>query len=289
MFIRKTIGEMIFDALNYALLALISIITIYPLLYTLFASASKPGQIVYGTGILLWFRGFDPRAYELVFTNRNILTGYANTIFYVLSGTLINVFLTLLAAYGLSRRWLFGKKFILMMITFTMFFSGGLIPTYILVKSLGMYNTRWALIIPNAIAVWNIFIMRTYFYTIPDSMEESARIDGARDFTILFKIMAPLAMPVIAVNILFYAVRHWNSWFDALIYLRDRKLYPLQMFLREILLASNVYEISDMIFDPISENVKYATIIVSILPILCLYPFIQRYFVSGMMIGAIKE
>ena len=223
-----------------------------------------------------------------------ILTGYRNTLFYVIAGTTLNVFMTALGAYALSRRDLLFKNPIMFFIVFTMFFGGGLIPTYFLVgQTLHMQDTPWALIVPGAITTINLIIMRTAFNAVPASLEEAARIDGANDWTILFKIYLPLSWPVVAVMILFYGVAHWNSFFPAMVYLRTRELYPLQLVLREILISSNVQNMTTDVSSgdvfAIGETIKYATIIVATLPILFVYPYLQRYFVKGVMIGAIKE
>lgn len=222
-----------------------------------------------------------------------IITSYLNTFFYVVVGTTVNILLTSLGAYALSRKNVKWKNFIMFMIVFTMFFEGGLIPLYLLVSELNMIDTRWALIFPTAVSAFNLIIMRTAFQGIPDSLEESARIDGANDFTILFRIILPLSLPVVAVMILFYGVYHWNSWFHAMIFQQDRELFPVQLILREILIANDTNSmttgVSAVDAMPIGETVKYATIVVATLPILCLYPFLQKYFVKGVMIGGIKE
>lgn len=271
---------------------LMMIVTFYPLLYVAFASISKPSMLIQHRGLLLIPLGLEFGSYGLVFKNPMISKGYINTIFIVLTGTTVNLLMTSLGAYVLSRKGVYWKKLFMIIIVFTMFFGGGLIPTYLLVKNLGLTNTRWALIIPNAISTYNMIIMRTSFMSIPDSLEESARIDGAKDFTILFKIVLPLSMPVIAVMILFYGVGHWNSWFNAMIYLRNRQLYPLQLILREILISSDTTQmltnISGLDQEPVQETVKYATIVIATLPILTIYPFLQKYFVKGVMIGALK-
>jgi putative aldouronate transport system permease protein len=261
-------------------------------LYVLSASLSSPGEIA-RRSFLLWPAGFQIDSYIAVFQNPAIRMGYLNTLFYVTVGTFLNLLLTLFAAYSLSRRWFKPRNAIMFFVTLTMFISGGLIPWYLLITKMGMYNTRLAMILPTAISTYNLIITRTYFLTaIPDSMEESAKIDGANDYTILFKIMVPLAKPIIAVIGLFYAVTNWNSWFNASILLRDRNLFPVQLVLREILILNSTDSMinstaADKI--PISENIKYATIIVTTLPILLVYPSIQKYFVQGVMIGAIKE
>lgn len=289
MLMKRTTGEKIFGVFNYGFLFLLMAVTVYPFLFTLFASLSEPGEVIASGGILLWPKGFNAGAYKLVIQDQSVMTGFVNTLTYVTGGTIINVMLTILAAYALSRKWLYGRNFIMFLITFTMFFSGGLIPTYLIVKGLGLLDTRLAMVIPNAISAFMIIIMRTYILSIPDSMEESAKMDGANDFKVLFRIILPLCLPVVAVIVLFYAVAHWNSWFNALVFLQDRSLYPLQMFLREILVQAEMQQVADLVTEPIAENIKYASVIVSTAPILFLYPFLQRYFVHGIMVGAIKE
>ncbi|MCJ7839842.1 carbohydrate ABC transporter permease [Lederbergia sp. NSJ-179] len=294
MKIKQNLGERMFDFLNILFMIILIIVTLYPFLYVLFSSLSDPGLLAKNRGILYLPIGFTLKAYELVFANPMIVVGYLNTIFYVVVGTTINILLTSIGAYALSRRNAMLTKPIMMFITFTMFFSGGLIPTYLLIGQLGMIDTRWALIIPNAVSVWNLIIMRTSFKGIPESLEESARIDGAGDWTILFRIILPLSLPVIAVMILFYGVGHWNAYFDAMIYLRNNDLWPLQLVLREILITNSTDNFITGVGGggdryPIGETVKYATIIVATLPILFLYPFLQKYFVKGVMIGSIKE
>jgi putative aldouronate transport system permease protein len=292
MVIKRSIGERIFDTLNIIAMVALMVVTLYPLVHVLFASISRPSLLIQHRGLLLLPLGIETGSYGLVFKNPMILKGYANTMFVVFAGTIINIVMTSLGAYVLSRKNVYWKNLIMVIIVFTMFFGGGMIPTYLIVKSLKLTNTLLALIIPNAISTYNLIIMRTSFMSIPDSLEESARIDGAQDFTILFKIIIPLSMPVIAVMILFYGVGHWNSWFSAMIYLRKRELYPLQLILREILISSDINqmmtEVGGMDREPVGLTVKYATIVVATLPILCVYPFLQKYFVKGVMIGALK-
>lgn len=289
----KSVSEVLFDSANVILLCLLSIVTLYPFLYVLFASISTPAEFVQHRGILLWPKGFSLDSYRMVFENPNIIRSYLNTIFYVVVGTTLNILMTALGAYGLSRKNVMWKGTIMMLIVMTMFFDGGLIPKYLLVKNMGLLDTYWALIIPSAMTTWNLIIMRTAFQGVPDALEESARIDGASDWTILFRIIIPLSLPVIAVMVLFYGVWHWNKWFDALIYLRDRNLFPLQLILREILIQNDTSSMMTSVGGgdrmPVGETIKYATIMVATLPILFLYPFLQKYFVKGVMIGAIKE
>ncbi|MDQ0901916.1 MULTISPECIES: carbohydrate ABC transporter permease [unclassified Paenibacillus] len=290
---RISTSERVFGGFNALLMVILCFITMYPFLYVLFASLSDPASVAKHRGLLLIPLGFTLDAYKAVLDNPMISTGYRNTIFYVVAGTALNLFMTALGAYALSRRNVYFKDFFMFAIVFTMVFHGGLIPTYLVVGNLGLLNTPWALIVPGAISTFNLIIMRTAFQQVPISLEESARMDGANDFTILFRVIIPLSMPVIAVMILWYTVGHWNSYFSALIYLRDRELYPLQLILREILVNNNTDSMmtgaSTLDKMDVGETIKYATIIVSTLPILVLYPFLQKYFVKGVMIGAIKE
>ncbi len=290
--LKRSVGERIFDNFNVLFMILLIVVTLYPFYYVTIASISDPTLIVQKRGIVLWPQGLSFESYRMVFENPMIRIGYMNTIFYVVVGTALNLVLTSFGAYGLSRRDLALRNPITLMIVFTMFFSGGLIPSYLLVRNLGLLNTRWAMILPGAISTWNLIIMRTAFLGIPESLAESAKIDGANDFTILFRIYLPLSLPVVAVMILFYAVGHWNAYFSALIYLRERALYPLQLVLREILIANSTESMMTSVVsdrEPIGETIKYATIMVATLPILFVYPFLQKYFVKGVMIGAIKE
>lgn len=290
---KPTLGERAFDALNAAVMVTLCFLTLYPFLYVAFSSLSDPGMLSQHRGLLWKPYGFSLDAYRSVFANPNIISGYRNTLFYVTVGTCINLFMTALGAYFLSRRNVFFKNAVMFMIVVTMFFQGGLIPTFLLVSNLGLVDTPWAIIIPGAINTWNLIIMRTSFQAVPVSLEESAKIDGANEWTIMWRIILPLSIPVMAVMVLFYAVGHWNSWFSAMIYLRDRELYPLQLILREILITNST---DNMMTDasgvdkmPIGETIKYATIMVATIPILVLYPFLQKYFVKGVMIGALKE
>jgi putative aldouronate transport system permease protein len=289
---KRSISENIFMVFNVCFLLFLILITLYPFLYVTFASVSNPSRLAGHSGLLLSPLGFNVDGYISVFKNPNIITGYRNTILYVVVGTSINLFMTSLGAYVLSRKGVMLRDPMMMLIVFTMFFSGGLIPNYLLVKNLGMYNTMWALLIPGAISTYNLIIMRTSFAAIPISLEESARIDGANDFTILFRIVLPLSKAVLSVMVLFYAVAHWNSWFSAMIYLQKRDMFPLQLFLREILVNSSTDSMitgsggSDK--EAISEIIKYCTIVVATVPIIVVYPFLQKYFVKGVMIGAVK-
>lgn len=289
---HASLGGRIFDALNYTLLTLLTICTLYPLIYVLFASLSDPTLYMQHAGILWKPLNFQLVAYRLVFDNPMILKGYTNTFIVLAGGLMLNIVLTAFGAYALSRKGLRYRKHLMLFIVFTMFFNGGLIPLYFTVKGLGMTNTLWSLIIPQAISAFNLIIMRTAFEAIPDSLEESAKIDGANEFVILFRIMIPLCMPVMAVMLLYYGVSHWNAWFNAMIYLQDRSLYPLQLVLRELLLLNDAGSMatgaSGGEVAVIGETLKHATIIVATVPILLVYPFLQKYFVKGALIGAIK-
>ncbi len=291
---RRTIGDYLFDSANYFILIVLVLITLYPLYYILVASLSSPAAIAKHGVMMFWPEDVTMKYYKAVFDNPMIAIGYRNTIFLVVVGTAINMLLTIFAAYALSRKWLMGRNIFMFIIVITMFFGGGLIPSYLLVRELGLFNTIWALIIPGAVSSWNVIMMRTYFVGIPDSLEESARMDGANDFHILFRIILPVSMPIIAVMILFYAVGHWNAWFSASIYLKDKKLYPLQLVLRSILINNSIREMGDTGYTSsgsareITKGLKYATVIASTLPILFIYPFVQKYFIKGIMIGSIK-
>ncbi|WP_206107012.1 carbohydrate ABC transporter permease [Paenibacillus favisporus] len=289
---RPSFGERAFDAFNYTLLTVITICTVYPLVYVLFASLSDPTLYMQHSGILWRPLKFSFHAYELVFENPMIVKGYVNTFIILAGGLVLNIILTAFGAYALSRKGLRYRKQLMLFIVFTMFFNGGLIPLYFTVKGLGLTNSLWSLMIPQAISAFNLIIMRTAFEAVPDSLEESAKIDGANEFVILFRIMIPLCMPVMAVMLLYYAVSHWNSWFNAMIYLQDRSLYPLQLVLRELLLLNDASSMATGASGGevaiIGETLKHATIIVATVPILLVYPFLQKYFVKGALIGAIK-
>ena len=286
----KKIGGKVFDVFNYALLALVAFVTLYPFLYVIFASLSDPVQLM-GNSAPLWKPlGFSLAAYKKVFSNSSIYIGYANTIFYVVVGTTVNIIMTCIAAYVLSRKQFMLRRFFTLMFIFTMYFNGGLIPNYLLIKGLHLIDNRLALILPGAISTFNLMIMITGFEGIPRSLEESARIDGAGDWTILFRIIMPLAKPTIMVILLYYAVGHWNAWFNAMIYIRDASKRPLQLFLRDILTRNQMGAMTGQTdIEDVGQTIKYATILVSTAPILCIYPFIQKYFVQGVMIGAVKE
>ncbi|MEK5035215.1 carbohydrate ABC transporter permease [Paenibacillus sp. FSL R7-0302] len=294
MTIQRTIGEKLFDSLNVLLMVLLIIITLYPLWHVLNASLSDSNQLMAHSGLLLLPDGFNLDSYKLVLSNPSILSGYRNTLVIVVLGTALNLLFTILGAYTLSRKSFMLRNPIMLAIVFTMFFNGGIIPTYLLINNtLHLGNNLLALIVPGLVSSYNLIIMRTAFQGISESLLESARIDGAGEMRILWRIVVPLSMPVIAVMILFYGVGHWNSWFSAILYIRDRDLYPLQLVLREILIQNSTDSMTTSAAmgdkEAIGESVKYATVMVATLPILFIYPFLQKYFVKGVMIGAIKE
>ena len=284
-----------FNVVNTAIVTLFFALVLAPLLYVLAASFSDALAVIQGR-VWFWPVDFNIEGYKAVFRHPRIMTGFANSFFYMTAGTLVNVTLTVLAAYPLSRKDFVDRNLFMGLFVFTIMFNGGLIPTYLLVKSLGMLDTRAALIFPLAIGAWNVIITRTYFkHTIPNELLEAAQMDGCKDFRFLWSVVLPLSGPIIAVITLFYAVQHWNQFFQALIYLKDEGKYPLQLILREILVENQVAaEMTDMDIDSLllrqqlRELLKYSLIVVASAPMLILYPFIQKYFVKGIMIGSLK-
>lgn len=291
--IRRSRADKAFDIINYILLTLAFLIVAYPLYFVIIASISDPIAIYEGKVILLPVRP-TLEGYERIFSYSSLFTGYKNTLIYTTVGTTINVILTITAAYALSRKELVGRNAIMMGVMITMIFSGGQIPNYLLVRNLGIYNTMWALILPGAVSSYNLIVARTFFQqNIPDELREAAELDGCTDAGFFFRVVLPLSGSIIAVMVLFYAVGHWNSYYNALIYLSSQAKYPLQLVLRNILIVNTM---DDMVNDVATQAaqqrmgdlIKYGMIIVSSLPLMILYPFLQRYFVQGVMIGAIK-
>lgn len=290
---RLSRGDFVFDIIINSIGVLIIVVMLYPLLFVLSASFSDPDMVLRGDVVLLP-RGLTLAPYKMVFDNSDIWQSYRNTIFYTLVGTLINISLTILAAYPLSRKDMPCRRVFTLLIVFTMYFNGGLIPTYLLVRDLHLYNTVWAVMVPAAISTYNLIVARTFFESsIPTELYESAKLDGCSNIGMLFRIVLPLSSAIIAVLVLYYGVAHWNSYFSALVYLRNEKLFPLQIILRDILilgqteqLGSNDVGMGEKI--KMAEGIKYSVIVVSSAPILLLYPFLQKYFVKGVMIGAIK-
>ncbi|MBD9124126.1 MAG: carbohydrate ABC transporter permease [Lachnospiraceae bacterium] len=295
MVTKRSPGEIIFDIGNAVFLGILTLIFLYPMWYVIMAAFSDPARFVSHTGLLWLPEGFSLAGFKMVLRTASIVTGYGNIILYVIAGTALNILLTSMGAYVLSRKKLYIRRFLSLAIVFTMYLSGGLIPFYLTVRNLGLYNTRLALILPVAVNTWNLIVMRTSMSQVPDSLEEAAKIDGANDFVILFRVILPVIKSTVAVMVLFYAVQHWNSWFNAMIFLQDRSKYPLQLFLREILLSGSMTDIAtgstgEDVNNVLTMNMlKYCTIVVSTLPILCIYPFLQKYFVKGVMIGSVKE
>jgi len=281
-----------FDTVNYALMLALIGIMLYPLYYILIVSVSHGGAVARGE--VTWLPvDVTLKAYEIIFSDAPIVNAYKNTLLYTSLGVLINLTCTALCAYPLSRREFVGKQWLSLFIVFTMFFDGGMIPRFLVVNSLGMIDTVWAIVIPPAVSVMYMIMMRTFFQDIPEALHESAYMDGANDWVVFRKVVLPLSAPLMATMTLFYAVMHWNSFFPALIYLNESKRYPIQMILRNIVIQGDLSAQSvemagvmgNMIVD---QNIKYAVVIISILPILLLYPFLQKYFVKGAMIGSVK-
>ena len=290
---KMSLTDRIFDIIVNILAVIIIVVILYPLLFVLAASFSDPDYVLQGE-VTIFPKGFSLYPYKLVFQNGDIWRGYMNSIIYTVLGTFISITLTICLAYSLSRKDMPHRKFLTLFILFTMYFSGGMIPSYLLVKNLKLYNTMWAVIIPVAINTYNFIVAKTFFEnSIPKEMYESAMIDGSGDIRTLWSIVLPLSTSIISVLILYYAVDYWNAYFNALIYLNNEKLYPLQIILRNILLVgqteqmgSNSVGMGEKI--KMAEAIKYSVIVVSSLPVLIIYPFVQKHFVKGAMIGAVK-
>jgi len=288
----KSMEDRIFDAVVFILVALVLIITVYPLYIVVVASFSAPLDVISGQ-VWIWPKGFNVEGYKRIFMNGDMLIGYRNTLVYTVLGTLVSIVLTMSAAYPLSRSKLYGRGAIMFLFAFTMFFRGGMIPSYLTLKGLGLYNNLAVMLLFGALSVYNVIVARTFLQnTIPNEVYEATEVDGANDIQTFFKIVLPLSMPILAVLTLFYAVGIWNNYFTGLIYLKDRSRYPLQMFLREILVtqADSMSEglEADMNKMLVQESVKYGAIVVSSVPMIILYPFLQKFFVKGVMIGALK-
>lgn len=291
--IKQPKGDRVFTIVNDLLLLLGFLIVLYPLIYILSSSFSAPKAVATGK-VILWPVDFSLRGFEAVFEHKAIVTGFLNTIFYTVAGTAVNIVMTVMAAYPLSRKSLPGRRVLLFLFTFTMIFNGGLIPSYLLNSDLGLINTRAVMIIPLAISVYNVIICRTFFEsTIPDELLEASQIDGCSHFRFLLQMVVPLSKSIIAVLVLYYALGHWNSYFQAFIYITDRSKFPLQIILRDILVLNSV---NDIIADPqlyaarqgMAELLKYSLIVVSSAPFMIAYPFVAKHFVKGVMIGSVK-
>ena len=292
--IKRSAGSKVFDGLNILFLCLLSFITLYPIYYLVIVSISD-GYYV-SRNVVHWYPiGVNFEVYKSILNYNLFMRSYGNTIIYTVVGTVVNLIMTMLCAYPLSRQELYGRKIMTALVTFTMFFSGGLVPLFLQVTSLGLRDSMWALILPGAISTYNMIVMRSFFQNIPAELHESAYLDGANDITVLFRIVLPLSGAMLATMTLFYAVGHWNSYFNALIYLDTREKYPLQLVLRNIVIQGSDTEMlnyagtaSETASTIATQNYKYAAIVVAILPILMVYPFVQRFFVKGVMIGSLK-
>lgn len=294
--IKRSVGERVFEVFNYVFMAALCIVCLYPMWYVFCAAFSDPNYMYGSRGILIWpYQPYNLKGFEMVFQNQNLIRSFLNTLLYMGVGTFLNMFLTCMSAYALSRKGCFWNGKIMKFVAFTMYFQGGMIPFYLMVYNMGLLNTYSGIILPVLISTYNMIVMRTAFAGVPDSLEESAHLDGATDWTILWKIYFPLAQATVAVVGLYYAVYWWNNWFNPSLFLTDGKSkYPLQLLLREILINNDTQQMTNSNFaslEGISQYkllVKYCVIVVATVPILVAYPFLQKYFVKGVMIGSIK-
>ena len=287
-------GDRVFQAAVYAIIVLIAVFMLYPLIYSLSASVSEPREILNGH-VWLYPVNITTNAYQRVFRSADIQSGYLNTIIYAVAGTALNLLMTIAAAYPLSMKDMKGRNFITIMITFTMFFSGGMIPTYINIKNLGLLNTRWSVILPGLINVTNLLILRNYFInSVPDELHEAAEIDGSSPMNTLFTIILPLSKSILVVITIYYFVTHWNAYFDAMMYITKRNKWPLQVFLRQILLLSQMGDMAETMGADdantalLYASLKYAIIIIAALPLIIVYPLVQKFFEKGIMLGSVK-
>ncbi len=291
--IRDPLSQRVFGVFNYFLLTAIIAVTLYPFWHAVVASFSKASLFMRHSGLLFAPLDFDVSSYRAVFRNPNLGYGFYNSFVNIAIGTSLAALLTFFAAYALNQRQFYFRKALMMLMVITMFVSGGLIPLYLTVYYLKLINTRWALILPPLLSTYNIIVTRVYFSTIPDSLEESAHLDGADDLRVLFSIILPTSKPIIAVILLFYTVDKWNAWFLASIFLNRRPLFPISLILREILISNDtsslVAEVDVSDKEPIAETIKYAIMVVTVLPVVIIYPFLQKYFIAGVMLGSVKE
>lgn len=285
----ETKGEKIFSLFNYVCLALISFMTLYPFLYVVVASVSDPQSVISGK-VLLLPKGYNVEAYKVVLSTKGLWIAYANTVFYTVLGTLTSMIVTICGAYPLSKKRLMGRSFLNFFVAFTMWFHAGIIPFYLNIRSLHLTDNRMGIIIAFACSAFYVILLRTFFQSIPESMEESAKIDGANDWTILLRIILPLSLPSLATIALYYAVDRWNGYFWAMILLKDQNKIPLQVLLKKLIVEmGNTENIMSNAQTYSKETIIYATIVVSVIPIVIVYPYIQKYFVKGIMIGSVKE
>ena len=289
---KTSTGDKVFTGVNTLILLLLCAVTLYPIWYVLCASLTSNSYLVSHPGLMLWPHEVTTGAYKLAFSHPLLASGYKNILIVLAVSLPLNILLTLFAGYFMASKKVMFKPVLQGLIMFTMFFSGGMIPAYLDIRSLGLYNSLWALILPGALSVYNSIICKTAIEAVPDSLKESAYIDGANDVIILFRIVVPLIKATLAVLLLYYGVGHWNAWFNASIYLKDNEKLPIQNIMRAILIAnSNVLNSAAAENDQVNqfaEAIKYATIILTTVPVLCIYPFVQKYFVKGVMIGAVK-
>lgn len=289
MKIKKTWEDIIMDTVIGVVLIIFALACLYPIWFVLMASFSDSTSVVMSRGLLLWPKNFSLKAYELVFQNKLFSTGFLNSIKLLAMSLPINLTLTVMCGYFLACNGMMFKKPIAYMIMFTMYFSGGMIPQYLNVKELGLYNTHWAIVLTGALSVYNCFICRTAIQSIPDGLRESAYLDGANDLQILFKVIIPLIKPTLAVLAMYYGVGTWNGWFKASIYLKENAMVPIQNVLRSVLIMGQDAGVEGAYVNEYAETIKYAAIVVSTVPVLCVYPFLQKYFTKGVLVGAVKE
>ncbi|WP_299094559.1 carbohydrate ABC transporter permease [uncultured Metabacillus sp.] len=283
----RGLEDRIFNAVIYLILGIVGLVCVFPLLYVLAVSVTPYGEVLKNGGYIIIPKSFTLEAYHQLFSGNEIVKAFGITVFITVVGTLVNMFLTTFMAYPLSRKNLPGRNFFLFLVVFTLLFSGGIIPTYLVVRDTGLVDTVWAMIIPNAVGAFNLLIMKSFFENIPNELFDSARIDGAKEFRILFQIVMPLSLPVLLTVGLFYAVGHWNEFFQAVMYITDTELYPLQVVIRNILMQSTNPEQMLEEYVP-TTTLQMAAVIVASLPIIVVYPFIQKHFTKGVMIGSIK-
>lgn len=288
MAIRKTKGHSVFRVINVVIMLLVAFITLFPVLNILAKSFSDIKSLTQNS-VVLWPQGFNIDTYKTIMKDYEFWGGYKNTVIYTVLGTIINLFMTTIFAYALSVPRLKGKKILMAFVVFTMFFNGGMIPNYMVVYKTGLINTIWSVIVPGSINTFNLIVMRTFFDGIPKELEEAASIDGMNTYGILLRIILPVSKPIIATMVLFYAVAMWNSWFAAFLYIDQKSLQPVTLYLRNLIAGSMsaVGQDADST-SSISVNIQYVTIVLTSLPILCIYPFLQKYFVNGVMIGSVK-
>lgn len=288
---KKSIGDIVMDVVIWFVLILLTLICFYPMWYVLMASFADSTELVSNPGLLLWPERFGLGAYVLVFKNELLMGGFKNSLIVLGAGLPLNIVMTMLCGYFLASKGMMFKRPIALMIMFTMFFNGGLIPGYLNIRSLGLYNTLWSLILPTALSVYNAIICKTAIEGVPESLIESTYLDGANDFQVIFKIVLPLIKPTLAVLLLYYGVAHWNSWFQASIYIRESRLLPVQNILRSVLIDNGALggKLPDGdSYNEYAEAIRYAAIVITSVPILCIYPFLQKHFTKGVMIGAVK-